>query len=1152
MAQDTRDWKKVAADFVALKEGLWTEAKWDYNAYRIGYGSDKIMTADGRLRDVVSTDRTTKEAAVKVLEIELTTSYLSRLVGRGANKISQQDFDALNSSQKAALISYVYNVGSLRTGIADAVRKKDYRLATDLIREGPVTATDKKTGKRETLPGLVKRRKEEADLFGSGAPQTPPKPTTISVGDAIAADLYNNYRTYIAEDPTLRKNTVNELLAALKKAVVSSVYTNVILSIGWKDAWSKPSSLTNQVTDPRADLVTQLRRVFPNAQFYIVNGTHGWAPEITAGAECNDDCWTKKVAAYILFFTDKGFKTLGQQKKLSTKPDFGQEFFKLVEDDMKKHKIIPDPGPDQGGQGGAAPQGQQASKGEYVNNQSNPAPSSQRNQLSSNGIVNLFPATIVPTVIKIDVPDNETQKKEFVRGLGYVPLVWYNAMQVDYADISYFSIYFDGILPHINIFFSDSLALIKDLATPIDNSKITIFINSRNDSLRPIHLDFKVKTYVNEGGFMNITAALDVSGIYYQTYKTYPGFTSNFVLQAIAKDLGLGFNTNIVETNDTMSWMATGERVYDFIQEVLDHAYISDESFISGNVDLYYNLNFVDVQKELSRDLQDELGMDDEALLQITDKKGSAEKSMMFLTNDDSMKKSTNFFSGYRITNRATDIALQKGYSDDIVYYDTGSKSAANFSVNSMNLNSDKSMVLKSGNDDQFFENNKNFVYAGKANSDNSHVNFNYTETHNDRNISEADKLLMEVELPFPNYNLYKFQKIRIIFSHNASSAATSQVNTRYSGDWMITDIRFVMNQGLFSQLVSLVKREMELTAEEVANGIVAGKRPTGRSRSDFRGSAENPIPGGGGGGGTPAPPGAPVPADDTPRAGKSCAKQVKVINQQNSPGVNISGYTPWSQIKRSFPIINGEVPVRAIGTPYDSGDDFAYKMRNVRGRLSQDRAINYIVIHYTVSSTNDATHHYRNTWESGKASSDFTIGRSGQIAGFKNYKNWVSWHYGDPTFGGFMNTQSIGFEVESYGPITYCLTTGQFLNYYGHVVDKSMVALTRTYRGHNMWHAVTNVQVSAIANLILALYNSGAITDKTRFIQSAQANGRYDTLFPDVGLRVRPAPGTLTHGSGRDPSGKIDIHPQQNLMEMLDDLPNLLNNNKNTIRWTR
>lgn len=101
------------------------------------------------------------------------------------------------------------------------------------------------------------------------------------------------------------------------------------------------------------------------------------------------------------------------------------------------------------------------------------------------------------------------------------------------------------------------------------------------------------------------------------------------------------------------------------------------------------------------------------------------------------------------------------------------------------------------------------------------------------------------------------------------------------------------------------------------------------------------------------------------------------------------------------------------------------------------------------------------------------------------------------------------------------------------------------------MWHALTNVQVSAIANLILALYNSGAISDKVQFISGMKSTGRYNILFPETGLLTKPAPGIITHGTGQPPSRKIDIFPQDNLRQMLDDLPNLVRNNtKTNLNW--
>jgi hypothetical protein len=287
------------------------------------------------------------------------------------------------------------------------------------------------------------------------------------------------------------------------------------------------------------------------------------------------------------------------------------------------------------------------------------------------------------------------------------------------------------------------------------------------------------------------------------------------------------------------------------------------------------------------------------------------------------------------------------------------------------------------------------------------------------------------------------------------------------------------------------------------------------------------------------------------PRKTANCSKSIQVITQANAPGVNIPDRIPWATIKNQFPIVNGSIKALSVGTPLDGSNDFAYKMRSRKVASAPDRKINYIVLHYTVSNLTDPLFHYKNTWEVGEASSDFVIGRTGKIAGFKNFRNLRAWHYGSATWGGDINKESIGFEIESFGPIIYCQSTNKFINAYNQEMDKSEVALTPTYRGYNMWHALSNVQVSAIANLILALYNSGAISDKVQFVSGMKATGRYGILFPETGLTVKPAPGIITHGSGRQPSGKIDTFPQGNLRQMLDDLPNLVSTyTKTNINW--
>jgi len=168
-------WLPLAAKFIGKNEGFTEFATWDVNAYRLGFGSDKILGTDGKVRDVqppasyykqtgeripANGDRTTVEAALKMLEYELAGPYKNRLVGNQAYQIPQATFDALNNKQKAALISYVYNVGSLRVGIATAIKEGNLASAVTQIQAGPVTP-------ERYRQGLQRRRNEEATLFSS-------------------------------------------------------------------------------------------------------------------------------------------------------------------------------------------------------------------------------------------------------------------------------------------------------------------------------------------------------------------------------------------------------------------------------------------------------------------------------------------------------------------------------------------------------------------------------------------------------------------------------------------------------------------------------------------------------------------------------------------------------------------------------------------------------------------------------------------------------------------------------------------------------------------------------------------------------------------------------------------------------------------------
>jgi hypothetical protein len=97
----------------------------------------------------------------------------------------------------------------------------------------------------------------------------------------------------------------------------------------------------------------------------------------------------------------------------------------------------------------------------------------------------------------------------------------------------------------------------------------------------------------------------------------------------------------------------------------------------------------------------------------------------------------------------------------------------------------------------------------------------------------------MEIELSFPNFNLYKFQKIKIVLSSNTQTVSSVMVNQRLSGDWIVVDIRYNYYDGGIRQMLTMVKRELELSADELETELVSIKKTP--NTSGTRGEFSNP-----------------------------------------------------------------------------------------------------------------------------------------------------------------------------------------------------------------------------------------------------------------------------------------------------------------------
>jgi GH24 family phage-related lysozyme (muramidase) len=144
-------------------EGFSPTAKWDENAYRGGYGTDKKIV-NGTLTTASKDTTWSQKEAEDTLEYEIRNDYGPKV----ANQLGVENWEKLNDKQKAALVSLGYNAGpyifkvrDYGRGIKQAIENDDLETAGQLIKKGPTTGSS--SGKYYS--GLAKRRSEESDLF---------------------------------------------------------------------------------------------------------------------------------------------------------------------------------------------------------------------------------------------------------------------------------------------------------------------------------------------------------------------------------------------------------------------------------------------------------------------------------------------------------------------------------------------------------------------------------------------------------------------------------------------------------------------------------------------------------------------------------------------------------------------------------------------------------------------------------------------------------------------------------------------------------------------------------------------------------------------------------------------------------------------------
>jgi hypothetical protein len=474
-----------------------------------------------------------------------------------------------------------------------------------------------------------------------------------------------------------------------------------------------------------------------------------------------------------------------------------------------------------------------------------------------------------PTIVLDDIVVQDTEYGEATSGVknapeyplkyskmqgAVAPLIQINNFLYKHGDIATMNISTAGFLPTITVRFLIQSKIPYSAGFPTDGDLMSVFIRSKDDSLKPIRNDYeitsvKVESSGRENGYdwMDVTGILYIPGIKDMRCLSLKG-TSIEVLQQIAESLKLGFATNELSTKDNQTWINPYRSMQDFIQEITEAAWKDEKSFFTSFIDIFYHLNFVNVDPLFSVDPGMEVGISVENFSQDYDVDSELVKNFqdIVFTNNKMARYGSFHVKKYEQVNKANQVNRDQGYVRFNHYYDSLLRKKLTFFNDPLTSpNSEKSSFIMKGRGgkDQRFE-RVTHSWMGTmygTNGENQHPKYIYAKTWNFQNLVHLDKLYVDILLEQANMNLRKYQVIPLLITveednerrkynqpddyrnsdtpttpgtpHSDSISLSEEdlpwvVEKFYTGNYVTQSVEYTYQNGRFNSNVKLIRRE--------------------------------------------------------------------------------------------------------------------------------------------------------------------------------------------------------------------------------------------------------------------------------------------------------------------------------------------------------
>ena len=310
---------------------------------------------------------------------------------------------------------------------------------------------------------------------------------------------------------------------------------------------------------------------------------------------------------------------------------------------------------------------------------------------------------------------------------------------------------------------------------PKDGDLISVFIRGKDDLFKPIRNDYLITSVISNasaltesdgrGLSISMEGELNIPGLYNQVLFAKKG-NSYQIMEHIAKELELGFATNIDATDDEMTWICSYETYLEFMKHVSGAAWKDKLSFFTFFIDVYYHLNFINVNSLINYNAEMLIALAETSIISsaetpIKTPMGLAEKCF----SNGPMYKASNFYiRNYKPINNSSNISKNYGYALNILFYDFENKS--NWQLQATNITTsgaekDK-LLLRGRPGEDFYNEQQNYNYVGMLH--NVHENFYLARAHNLMNNLEMDKLNVQIDTNRVNLNVYRYENMPCVF----------------------------------------------------------------------------------------------------------------------------------------------------------------------------------------------------------------------------------------------------------------------------------------------------------------------------------------------------------------------------------------------------